>query len=286
MDKVSIIIVSYNTKDITDRCLASIKEDAEIIVVDNASTDSSAEMITQKYPKAKLIVCKTNLGFTGGNNLGMAKANGDYFLLLNSDAFLEKDTLGKCLEHIAKFDVIGCKLTYDDGKLQPSAGYLPNPINTFLWVFGIDTLPIVKKLIPSVHPKYPEFFSKNRQVGWVTGAFMFLRREVYTKTGGFDEKYFMYTEEVDWCKRIINHGFKVWYVSDFSVVHLQGASQQNMNKALVREMQGMVYYFEKYYPQWPMRMIIKLGNFARVLAFKIMGQPKRAAVYKEIVRVI
>lgn len=289
MDKVSIIIVSYNTRDITERCLNSIqisnyKFQIEVIVVDNASTDGSVEMIKKRFPKVKLIATKTNLGFAKGNNLGMKEATGDYFLLLNSDAFLENDTLNKCLNYIGQCDVLGCKLTYENGKLQPSAGYLPNPLNTFIWVWGIDTWPIVKNIFPSVHPKQANWFVKNKTVGWVTGAFMFMKRDVYEKTQGFDEKYFMYGEEVDWCKRISDAHFLIKYIADFSIVHLQGASQANMSQALSREMQGLAYYFKKYYSWLPIHLIIKWGNLARVIACTIAGQTERVKVYKDVFR--
>lgn len=287
MDKISIIIVSYNTKAITEKCLESVqnsnlKNQIEVIVVDNASTDGSVEMIKTEFPKVKLLANKENLGFAKGNNLGMQKATGEYILLLNSDAFLGKDTLSKCLDYMDQADVIGCKLTYADGSLQPSAGYLPNPLNTFLWVWGIDTLPIFKNFISSVHPQQPRWFIKNREVGWVTGAFMFMKRKVFEKTGGFDNQYFMYGEEIDWCKRIHIAHFKIMLIADFSVVHLVGASQQSRKNAYVREMQGMVYYFKKHYPYLPMQLVIKFGNLARVFAFKVAGKSDRAAIYQEI----
>ncbi len=280
MAQISIIIVNYNTKDLLDRCLASIQEPAEIIVVDNASSDTSSQMVAKKYPKVKLIASSTNLGFAAGNNLGMQQATGDYLLLLNSDAFLQKDTLTKCLNY--DFDVFGCKLTFEDGSLQPSAGYLPNPINSFLWIWGIDTWPILKNMLPMVHPKNSGFFAKSKPIGWVTGAFMFMKRSVFEKTGGFDEKYFMYGEEIEWCKRINDAGFKVGYIADFSIVHLQGASQPNRDRAFVNELQGLIYYFKKHYSFWPMRFIIKWGSLARIIAFKIAGKPDRAVVYKQI----
>jgi dTDP-4-dehydrorhamnose reductase len=196
------------------------------------------------------------------------------------DAFLQKDTLTKCLNY--DFDVFGCKLTFEDGSLQPSAGYLPNPINSFLWIWGIDTWPILKNMLPMVHPKNSGFFAKSKPIGWVTGAFMFMKRSVFEKTGGFDEKYFMYGEEIEWCKRINDAGFKVGYIADFSIVHLQGASQPNRDRAFVNELQGLIYYFKKHYSFWPMRFIIKWGSLARILAFKIAGKPDRAVVYKKI----
>ncbi len=292
MDKISIIIVSYNTKDITERCLlevqkSNIKNQIEVIVVDNNSTDGSVEMVKTKYPKVKLIASKTNTGFTGGNNLGMKQATGDYFLLLNSDAFLKEDTLSQCLTAIKDADVIGCKLTFADGSLQPSAGYLPNPINTFLWVWGLDVFPVLRNIIPSVHPQIPKFFASTHPVGWVTGAFMFMKREVYEKTQGFDENYFMYTEEIDWCKRMSREKLVIKYVADFSVVHLMGASSGKM-APYIKEMQGLIYYFKKHYPTIApfMRLIIKTGNMARILAFEVVGNKTRADIYREIVKSI
>lgn len=290
MDKISIIIVSYNTQAITDRCLAAVEDSRlenpfEIIVVDNASTDGSVEMIKTKHPKVKLIASKTNTGFTGGNNLAMKQATGNYFLLLNSDAFLQENTLSQCLEAIKNADVIGCKLTFEDGSLQPSAGYLPNPLNTFLWVWGLDVFPILRNIIPSVHPQIKSFFESTHSVGWVTGAFMFMKREVYDKTSGFDEKYFMYTEEVDWCKRMHNEKFTVKYVANFSIVHLMGAST-GKNVSYIKEMQGLVYYFKKHYPAVAplMKIIIKTGNMARIIAFEVTGNKTRANIYREIVQ--
>lgn len=290
-NSISVVIVSYNTKDITDKCLNCIGDQAEVIVVDNASTDGSVEMIRRKYPKVKLLAQKTNTGFTGGNNIGMQASSGDYILLLNSDAFLEKDTLRKCLDYMQtnpRCDVLGCRLTFADGSFQPSAGYLPNPINTFLWVWGVDVLPVFKHLIPSVHPQQAAFFTA-RQVGWVTGAFMFMKRPVYEKTRGFDEKFFMYMEEVDWCKRIDQAGFQVWYTPNFSVVHLQGASNKfDMSRGLVREMQGLVYYFNKHYRYISglMKLVIWWGNLARIVAFTVVGKPERADVYRTIIKAL
>jgi GT2 family glycosyltransferase len=266
MPKVSVIIVSFNTKELIEKCLRSIKGPWEIIVVDNASTDGSAEIIKKKYPNVTLIESKTNLGFARANNLAMKKASGEYFLLLNSDAFLQDDTIINCLK--TKADVVGCKLTYPDGRFQPSAGELPNPLNMTMWLLGMSN---------SYHPKS----IKSGPKGWITGAFMFIKREVYETTGGFDEKIFMYGEEVEWCKRITDAGYKIWYTSEFSIVHIQGGSG---GQALVKEMQGIKYYFSKHHPQYLdlIKFLILLGSIMRLIAFTMLGNKSRQLAYKQI----
>jgi GT2 family glycosyltransferase len=291
MLKVSVIIVSFNTLDITEKCLRHLVDsnlkNKEIIVVDNASSDGSAQMITQKFPEVKLIKSDKNLGFTGGNNLGLKQASGEFILLLNTDAFVQPDTLDKCLEIFSKhpdYDVLGCKLTFADGTFQPSAGYLPNPLNTFLWVWGVDVLPLFKQMIHSVHPQGSEFF-KAREVGWITGAFMFMKRVVYEKTSGLDEHFFMYMEEIEWCKRIYQAGYKIWYEPSIEIVHLMGASNNfDLSQAYFKEMQGLIYFFKKHYPELAgfMKLLIRGGNLARVIAFTIVGMPDRAETYKQI----
>lgn len=293
MNKIdcSVIILSYNTSRITDVCLDKLvraklvasKQDikVEIIVVDNCSSDGSAEMISKKYPQIKLIASKTNTGFTGGNNLGMSKSSGKYILLLNSDAFVESDTLIKCIRYLEKnsqCDVLGCRLLNKDRSLQPSAGYLPGPLNTILWLLGMD-------FIFSIHPKRKTFFSKAKPVGWVMGAFMFMRKKVYQKTGGFDEKLFMYMEEVEWCKRMSDMGFGVWYVPDFSVVHLgQASSSKDPKIPLVKEIQALPYFFSKHYFNWKwiINGVIRIGMLLRWLVFGLLKKTEKSRIYKEI----
>lgn len=277
---LSIIVLSYNTKDITDECLSRLPKGVEVIVLDNASEDGSVEMIEKKYPWVKLIKSKVNLGFAKGNNLAMKHSNNPVVLFLNSDCFVEEDTLNKALEYFRNHDcdALGIKLTYENGKLQPSAGELPDPLNTLLWIFGIAN---------SFHPKNKNFFAKARQVGWVTGAFLMMRKEVFEKVGGFDEKIFMYMDEVDLCKRINMAGYKVCFTPDITVTHLQRASQIDSTASFVRELAGIKYYFQKYYGIYPfLRLFLALGLILRIIAFSILGKTKRAKAYLEALGVI
>ncbi len=294
-----MIILSFNTKDITDECLAKLslakrqaekeKIEVETIVLDNASSDGSARMIREKYPWVKLIVAKENTGFAKGNNLAMEKATSEYFLLVNSDTFLKKDTLVKGVGYLnqhPKSDVVGCRLEYRDGSFQPSGGELPRPSNVATWLFGIELFPFLYRLILPIHPKKMSYFSREREVGWVTGALMMLKREVFEKTKGFDEDFFMYTEEVEWCQRIKKAGFRVFYTPSFSVVHIGKASSQFVETTpLVREMTGMRLFFRKHYPAFVgyLNFLIFSSSLLRFLAFGLLGKKDKALAYLKII---
>lgn len=290
---LSIIILSFNTKDITGRCLThlksakdfcekKLKNSIEIIVIDNGSEDGSSNMIKQDFPWVKLTSLKENTGFSKGNNLAMEKVKNPYILLLNSDVYVSEESLYKALAYFRvnlNADVLGARLTYSDGRLQPSAGELPNPLNIITWIFGLS----------GFHPKNKSYFKKAHRVGWVMGAFFLLKKEVFNKTGGFDENIFMYLEEVEWCKRIEDKGFKVWYVPNVEAVHLHGASSNfDLTKGFLNELKGIKYYLKKHYAS--LYLLIKLalikGLILRIIAFSLLGKTKRAKIYMEGLGVI
>ena len=253
------------------------------------TTDGSGGMILRKHPWVNLVTSKENLGFAKGNNLGFKKTNpkNKYLLLLNSDAFIRKDTLIKSVKYFEennKCDVLGCKLENKDGKLQPSAGYLPTPLSVSLWMMGLNRF--------GVHPKNKGFFKKSKEVGWVTGAFIFMKREVFEKTHGFDEKLFMYMEEVEWCKRAKNLGYRIFYTPGFSITHLDKASAQglpeNLTKVYRFEILGLKYYLGKYYHGHLIYLlpVIKLGIVARLIVFKFLGRELRQKAYSQLLKEI
>ncbi|MBI2600021.1 glycosyltransferase family 2 protein [Candidatus Daviesbacteria bacterium] len=295
---LSVIVLSFNTKDITNNCLVKLKQSVEycqkrlgnkieVIVIDNNSEDGSAQMILQDHTWVKLIALDENTGFSKGNNLGMQKAKYPIFLLLNSDVYVEEESLYKGLAYFRvnlNCDVLGCKLIFASGKFQPSAGNLPNFFNTFFWIFGVSSLPAVKKFTNAFHPTYNSFFAKAHKVGWVTGAFFMLKRKVFEGTSGFDENIFMYLEEVEWCKRIAKKGFKIWYVPQFEVTHLHGASSRLYPQRLyISELKGIKYYFKKHYPNSFLlaRLILFLGTLFRTITFILLGKTVRARAYME-----
>ena len=290
---LSVIILSFNTKDITGRCLNHLKEakeyceeklknHIEVMVIDNNSEDGSAAMIKQDFPWVKLLALKENTGFSRGNNIGMQKTSEPYILLLNSDVYLNEDSLYKALAYFRvnlNCDVLGAKLNFASGKLQASAGPLPHPLNIIFWIFGLS----------GFHPKNSSYFKKAHRVDWVMGAFFMLKRKVFDSVGGFDENLFMYLEEVEWCKRIKDAGFKVWLVPSVQAVHLHGASSNfDLTAGFLNEIKGIKYYLKKHYPIFylPVKLFLILGLLFRIIAFSVLGKTKRAKIYMEGLRVI
>lgn len=288
---LSIIILSYNTRDITDQCLKrlqvsmdrcqkKIKNQIEVIVLDNASSDGSVEMIKKKYSGIKLIESKENTGYSKGNNIGFKEAKFPVVLFLNSDVYVEEDSLEEALRFLGEeVNVLGPEMVFADGSFQPSAGELPNPINTIFWIFGLS----------GFHPKDKSYFEKARPVGWVSGAFLLMKREVFEKLSGFDENIFMYLEEVEFCKRANLAGFSVWYIPSVVVTHLHGASSKfDSSPALLRELKGLKYYFQKYYKSaYPLvKLFLILGLILRAVAFSLLGKTKRARAYVEGLSVV
>jgi hypothetical protein len=300
---ISVIILSFNTKKVTVECLerlrdsiAFLKEPVEVIVVENG-TDGTGDLIKKKFPWVRVLEPHKNLGYSRGNNFGMRSSSKDssFFLLLNSDAFVEKETLKKSVEFMRKHKdcgVLGCRLRLEDGSIQSSGGFLPTPLSVCTWIYGIDLVPGLNYFLKAVHPKNSSFFSRARKVGWVMGAYFFLRREVLDKVGGMDENFFMYMEEVEWCKRISDAGFNIYYTPDFEVIHLDKASSKSnsdlIKRIFVNEIGGILYFMNKYYKRqvWWISNMIKLGLVIRVLIFSFIGNKIRASAYKEALSII
>lgn len=294
---ISVIILSYNTKVLTDECLSKLEKSidylsrpVEVIVVENG-TDGTGKLIEKKYPWVKLLEPKENIGFAKGNNLGLRAANktSNFYMLLNTDAFVHENTLYESLKFMSEkrdCGLMGCKLVFGDGRFQPSAGYLPTPFSVITWALGIDLIPYVNTMLKPFHPNFRSFFKSDRKVGWVTGAFWFMRNQVIKKTHGFDENYFMYGEEIEWCKRIYNSGFDVWFTPRFEVTHLFSGSQDGTKNAFIREVEGIYYYMKKYYPNtfW-IKPVIKIGMLARSIVFFLIGNHYRAKIHWQVLQI-
>ena len=249
-------------------------------------------MIKEDHPGVKLIESAENTGFSKGNNIAMKKSKTPYILLLNSDVYLEEDSLYKALAYFRvnlNCDVLGARLNYPTGKLQPSAGSLPNPLNIISWILGLSLLPLASVFIPPFHPKSRGFFSKAHQVGWIMGAFFALKKEIFKKTSGFDENLFMHMEEVEWCKRINMAHFKIWYVPQIEVVHLHGASTNfDLGASFLNELKGIKYYLQKHYSSFYLlvKLFLILGLILRIIVFSLLGKTQRARAYVEGLSVI
>jgi GT2 family glycosyltransferase len=296
---LSIIIVSFNTKKLLEDCVDSIIKNTkgikyEIIVVDNASADGSPELVERYSRKisVRLIKNRNNLGFGTANNQGMKKSSADFVLLLNSDTIIHDNAISHMLAWMKKKPKVGistCALKNADGSLQGTGGHFPTLIRVFSWM-TIQDLPLVDKFIKPFHPmreksfsKGEDFYNKEKEMDWVTAAFFMIRREAMADIGYFDEDYFMYTEETDYCYRAKKKGWKVWYVPKWSITHLGGASGTS-ELSVLAEFEGVKTFYKKHYPAWQymiLRLFLKIGAFGRVVLFGILEGSKSAKIYAE-----
>ncbi|MDP6571482.1 MAG: glycosyltransferase family 2 protein [Patescibacteria group bacterium] len=249
---ISIIIVSWNVKDLLKKCIESVLKYSqnvgyEIIVVDNASNDGTSDMIKQNFPQVKLITNKENFGFAKANNQGIRQSKGDYVLLLNPDTEFIEDTLSKVIAKVEsdkKIGVLGCRLLNQDRTLQPSVRRFPT-----IWSQIVILLKLHKPF-PLLLDNYlaKDFdYSREQKIDQVMGAFFLVRRSVFNQIGLLDEKFYIWFEEVDFCRRVWKAGYNVIYYPHISVVHKGGESfkQQMTLTKQAWFFRSMAHYFLK-----------------------------------------
>jgi len=232
---VSVIIVSFNTREVLRQCLESVVDnarglEAEILVVDNASSDGSPEMVEQDFPQARLIRSAVNLGFGAANNLAMAQARGGYIVLLNSDAFFAPGALALAIRHMDEnpsCGLGGCRLIGRDGSSQPSSRCFHSVLGDAIVLSGLAARFPKSKLFGRFDRTWADQ-TKPAQVDWVPGAFTILRPSALRRIGYFDPAFFLYYEEVDLCRRFKQAGIAVWYWPDIEVVHIGGESSRQL----------------------------------------------------------
>lgn len=295
---LSILIVNFNGKHFLHECLMSIQEHVgipyEIILVDNASADGSAEYVRQAYPDVRLIVSQTNLGFTGGNNLGARAARGRYLLLLNNDTVIRSPIapLIEKMEADAGIGVLGCRLLYGDGRLQESIGYTPDVLSLVLSWTPLGRLFSNSKMFRrTVFRESKLYHQELAGVDWVSGACLLTRTALWGRLGGMDEKYFMYMEEVDYCLRVRMAGFRVGYSSSCQVTHFEGAGRPWVGeRALLNTTDSYMVYVSKFHgsaavlmlrallaPVFVMRSMAYLASY--ILCMDLHGFEKSKAYF-------
>ncbi|MGQ9675835.1 MAG: glycosyltransferase family 2 protein [Chloroflexota bacterium] len=225
---LSVIVISYNTRELLTRCLKSVVSTVhgtsyEIIVVDNASRDGSAEMVRRDFPRVSLICNDVNRGFAAANNQGIRASRGRYILLLNSDAMVMPGSIRSMVEYMDSHEevgVVGPRLLNADGSFQGSCADFPSLRGEMLLLTKLS-----KIACPQTYPNYPpEQCRERRAVDWVSGACLMARRKAVDSVGLLDEDYFMYAEETDWCYRMREAGWHVHYLPSARVVHWSGQS--------------------------------------------------------------
>jgi len=252
--ELSIIIVSWNVKDLLKKCLESIfasqgNFNSEVIVVDNASTDRTAEMVRVKFPQVKFLANEKNIGYAAANNLGFAQSSGKYILFLNPDTVILDNTLEKMLEFVKgndKIAIAGCKHLNPDKTLQPSIRRFPTVTAIVLILLKIAK---IFPDLPALRHYFARDFDYNRLqiVDQVAGSFFFTKREILQKIGPFDEQFFTWFEEVDLCRRAKAAGWQVWYNPTAEIIHVGG---QSFKQQLVLKNQKIFFqsawrYFRK-----------------------------------------
>jgi GT2 family glycosyltransferase len=238
---VSIVIVHYNTPELTRNCIQSVLEKTnavsyEIIVVDNASTVHDVGELKEEFPSIHLIKSKVNLGFARGNNLGIKEAKGKYILLLNSDTVLINDAISLAYAYMEEHKTVGvisAQLQYPDGRIQSVCQRFPS-----IKYSAIELLRL-QKLMPAEKKGrvlLGAFFDHKAtvQCDWVWGAFFFFRSEVLEKLpdGKLNEDYFMYIEDMQWCMDIRRLGYEVHYFPDAKLIHYMGGSSGSKNELM------------------------------------------------------
>ena len=261
MPDLSIIILTYNTRDLTHDCVAAALADVarsrlavEIIVVDNASTDGTAAALRVAFPAVNVIVNVSNLGFGRGNNIGLAAATGRYLLLLNSDAFVRPGALRALVDFMdahPEAGACGPMLLNPDGTLQPSGRSLPS-----VWSVFVGMTKLYRLWKRDFYLERGRDYRQVARVGEISGAALLVRREVYERLGGFDPNFFIYYEDVDWCQRINEAGYAIYYVPTAQVLHhWQGTSQSVSQLAYQAGQASLRYYFAKHHGPRAQRLI-------------------------------
>jgi GT2 family glycosyltransferase len=262
--EASVIIVSFNTKDVLRECLESVERESdglriETLVVDNHSSDGSPEMVENEFPRVRVLRSTVNLGFGAANNLAIQTAGGRYLILLNSDAFLCPGSLRAAVNNMnlhPEVALAGARLVGRDFSWQPSARMFPSVFSDALVLTGLAARFPRSRFFGRFDRTWADQ-SESAEVDWVPGAFSIVRAKVLEKVGLFDPRFFMYSEEVDLCRRIKMAGYEIWYWPDIQIVHIGGESSRQIkdlelsssgSTQLVRwRMRSTLLYYRKHH---------------------------------------
>jgi GT2 family glycosyltransferase len=253
--QLSVIILNYNVRYFLELCVTSVQKaianlDAEIIVVDNNSSDDSCAMMQQRFPAVQLIQNKDNVGFPKGNNIGVAQAKGDYICILNPDTVVAEDTFEKVLAFAQKqsdLGIVGCKLIDGTGNfLSESKRGIPTPWVAFTKIFGLY------KWFPNstlFNKYYAQHVNENQtgKVDILVGAFMVMKRELYSDIGGFDENCFMYSDDIDLSYMALKKEKSNYYFHESIVIHYKGESTVRDSAYMKRFSEAMQFFYKKHF---------------------------------------
>jgi GT2 family glycosyltransferase len=282
---VSVVVVSWNTRDLLLPCLAAVPAavapySAEVLLVDNGSADGTVAAVREQFPEVHVIANPDNRGFTRANNQALAVARGRFLLLLNPDTEARPGSLAtliRYLESHPEYGACGPKLLYPDGRLQPNGRHLPTLWREFLAASGL------RRLNPAAFETRLEWgredFSRTVDVEEVSGACLMARREAVEQVGLLDEQLFMYYEEVDWCARMKAAGWKTAYVAEAEVVHHVAQSVKQAGFAVYRAFYESQFRYHRKHgtpPVWLSMRLLSWLNLGKRYALHLGSRTKRA----------
>lgn len=274
--RASVIVVSWNCKGFLLKCLESMlsqtcMSDVEWIVVDNASTDGTAEEVKNRYPSVILLENSENLGFARANNQGIMKSSGKYIFLVNPDVEFKGDSVGELcrfLDQNGDIGICGPRILNIDGTLQPSCKKFPTIWNNLCFAFGLHRMFPKTALFSATTMSY---FAHDTPmaVDALAGCFLAVRREAMEEVGPLDEDFFMYSEDIDWCKRFRDSGWKIVLYPSTEVVHYGGGSSENAPiRYAIEQERAYLLYWAKHHGAWKttvVRATIAIRHFFRVI---------------------
>ena len=291
--QLSVIILNYNVRYFLELCVLSVQKaiqnlDAEIIVIDNNSSDDSCAMMKLRFPNIKLIENKENLGFPKGNNIGVKEAKGEFICILNPDTVVAEDTFEKVLSFVSSrarhpersrgtsddLGIVGCKLIDGTGNFLPeSKRGVPTPWVAFTKIFGLY------KISNFFGKYYAQHLTENQtgKVDILVGAFMVMKRELYNELGGFDENCFMYADDIDLSYRALFLKKQNYYFHETTVIHYKGESTVRDETYMKRFQEAMNFFYKKHFNySFFFTFFMKIGSFVFSLFKK--NQQKNSAI--------
>ena len=293
MPTVSVIIVSYKVRYYIEQCLNSVLRsvpDAQLLVVDNKSDDGSVEFLRERFPGAEIIANDFNAGFGKANNMALAKAKGKYVLFLNPDTVVAERTIPGCIEYMdshPEVGALGVRMQYGNGRFAlESRRSLPTPSVSFWHMTGLGKVFPKSRIFAKYHRTY---LDKNSEcpIDVVSGAYMFVRKEALDKTGGFDEAFFMYGEDIDLSYRILQQGYQNRYLP-LSIVHYKGESTNKTSYHYAQVFyDAMLIFFNKHFKRYSglfaflVRLVVEFSKISTFIGQNLHAGSKKLTDYKE-----
>lgn len=254
--KISVVIVSWNAKEYLRECLTSLKSDVsgpdcEVFVVDNHSTDGSQEMVSTEFPNVKLVRNEKNLGFAAANNIGIRRCSAEYVLLINSDVVVKDnciDMMFKYMNAHPDIGVLGPRIIDIKGNTQRSTMEFPTLWNTFCRALALDSIFPNSRLFGGYLMRcFDKDLLQDTEI--INGCFWMIRSNALMSTGLLDESFFIYGEDMDWCKRFKENGWRVVYFPEAKALHYGGASSANAPiRFFIEQEKANAHYWHKHFP--------------------------------------